>query len=160
MEIVQATPYHIEFLTPLFDQYRQFYRQGSDPEGGREFLLDRMKRRESIVYLALQDGRAVGFVQLYPCFSSTSMKRLWILNDLFVSPTARRSGIGKALIARARELAIENQCQGTSAFNRNPQYQRAGAVRTSRVPPGYGFLPILHGPLSFDTFRTSRTSLS
>jgi len=135
VEIVQATPYHIEFLTPLFDQYRQFYRQGSDPEGGREFLLDRMKRRESIVYLALQDGRAVGFVQLYPCFSSTSMKRLWILNDLFVSPTARRSGIGKALIARARELAIETSAKGlqlsTEIHNTNAQalYEQVGFRR-------------------------------
>ena len=112
MEILEAGLSEIELLAPLFDRYRQFYRQKSDPEGARAFLRERMERRESIVYLALLDGSAVGFVQLYPSFSSTSMQRLWILNDLFVAPSARRSGVAKALIERARQLAIATGAKG------------------------------------------------
>ena len=112
MEILEAGLAELELLAPLFDQYRQFYRQESDLNGACSFLRERMERGESIVYLAVLDTAAVGFVQLYPSFSSTSMQRLWILNDLFVAPSARRSGVAKALMERARQLAIATQAKG------------------------------------------------
>ena len=40
------------------------------------------------------------------------MKPVWILNDLFVSPEARHSGIGRALLERARTFAAETQAKG------------------------------------------------
>ena len=112
MEIREANLAELELLAPLFDQYRQFYQQQADLERARAFLRERMERRESTVYLALLDASAVGFVQLYPSFSSTSMQRLWILNDLFVAPAARRSGVGKALMERARQLALDTGAKG------------------------------------------------
>ena len=112
MEILEAGLAELELLAPLFDQYRQFYRQESDLNGACSFLRERMERGESIVYLAVLHTAAVGFVQLYPSFSSTSMQRLWILNDLFVAPSARRSGVAKALMERARQLAIATQAKG------------------------------------------------
>jgi ribosomal protein S18 acetylase RimI-like enzyme len=94
----------------LFDAYRQFYKQSSDYSGAHRFITDRLKASESMIFLAtLEEGkesRAVGFVQLYPAFSSISMKRLWILNDLFVIPEARKLGVGKALMESARQLAV------------------------------------------------------
>lgn len=95
----------IDDLAPLFDAYRVFYRQTSDMELARRFLLQRMKLRESVVFLARDaDTRAaLGFVQLYPGFSSVSAGRVWVLNDLFVMPDARGRGIGRALMQRARE---------------------------------------------------------
>ena len=33
------------------------------------------------------------------------MRRIWILNDLFVAPTHRRAGVGGALMARAEAFA-------------------------------------------------------
>ena len=112
MEILEAGLAELELLAPLFDQYRQFYRQESDLNAARSFLRERIERGESIVYLAVLNASAVGFVQLYPSFSSTSMQRLWILNDLFVAPSARRSGVAKALMARARQLAITTKAKG------------------------------------------------
>ncbi|WP_419165616.1 N-acetyltransferase family protein [Candidatus Palauibacter sp.] len=100
-------------LAPLFDGYRQFYRQPSDPEGARRFLAERLGAGESRVFVAeTPEGRAVGFVQLFPSFSSVSMKRLWILNDLFVVPEARKTGVGRALMERARQLAVETGAKG------------------------------------------------
>jgi ribosomal protein S18 acetylase RimI-like enzyme len=107
-DIVEATAEHIDLIAPLFDAYRQFYQQLPDLPGAREFLAQRLARQESVIYLALlQAGEpptAAGFVQLYPSFSSISMRRTWILYDLFVAPAARRHGVGKALLERARGL--------------------------------------------------------
>jgi GNAT superfamily N-acetyltransferase len=126
VEILEAGLAELELLAPLFDQYRQFYRQQSDLNGARNFLRERMELGESIVYLAMMGGSAVGFVQLYPSFSSASMQRLWILNDLFVAPSARRSGVAKALMERARQLANATRAKGLalSTWIENTSAQR------------------------------------
>ena len=103
----------VDRLAPLFDGYRQFYRQHADLEGARRFLAERLGAGESRVFVAeTADGWPLGFVQLFPSFSSVSMKRLWILNDLFVAPDARRSGVARVLMDRAREFAVETGAKG------------------------------------------------
>src|SRR5690348_1988430 len=92
-------------IAELFDAYRQFYGQPADPDGARQFLRERLQAGDSVVLVAERDKRLVGFTQLYPSFSSVSMKRLWILNDLFVLPTHRRSGVARALMSAAEDLA-------------------------------------------------------
>ncbi|MGQ7241948.1 GNAT family N-acetyltransferase [Salinicola sp. V024] len=104
-----AKPEDIDDLAPLVDGYRQFYRQPSDPEGARRFLLQRFERQDAQLLIALDDGgSAVGFVQLFPVPSTTSLGSRWILNDLFVVPEARRAGTGSALLQAARNLAAEH----------------------------------------------------
>jgi GNAT superfamily N-acetyltransferase len=104
----------VDAVAPLFDAYRQFYQQPSDPALARAFIAERLARSESVIFLAERDGRAVGFVQLYPLFSSTAARprRLWLLNDLFVSPSARGGGVARALMERARRLAEETGAAG------------------------------------------------
>ncbi len=99
-------------LAPLFDLYRQFYGQRSDLAAARAFLSERVRRDESVIFIASADDLALGFTQLYPSFSSVSVRRLWILNDLFVSPAARRAGVGRRLLERAREWAVETGAKG------------------------------------------------
>jgi len=94
-------------IVPLFGAYREFYRQAPNPEREREFLTERLPSEESVVFVAEIGGATVGFVQLYPLFSSLSLRRVWLLNDLFVRPDARRHGVGQALLRRAREFARE-----------------------------------------------------
>jgi ribosomal protein S18 acetylase RimI-like enzyme len=112
VRIVRATAKDAERVAPLFDAYRQFYKQKSDLTAARVFIGERLKRDESVIFLALAGEKPVGFVQLYPCFSSTAMKRMWILNDLFVAPDARRHGAAKALMERARQWAVETKADG------------------------------------------------
>ena len=95
----------LDQLVPLFDAYRRFYRKPGDLEGARHFLQARMQRGESVVLLALEGSRALGFTQLYPSFSSAAMARIFILNDLFVSPGARRRGVGADLLDAAARYA-------------------------------------------------------
>jgi len=95
-----ATVDDLEPLSDLFNQYRMFYRQPDDRRLALDFLAERMRKAESVVFVVpVTDGLA-GFAQLYPTFSSVSGKRAWILNDLFVSPHHRRQGVAGALLAR------------------------------------------------------------
>ena len=116
----------LDALVPLFDAYRRFYGQASDVAGARAFLADRFKRGESVIFLAVVDGAIVGFTQLYPSFSSVSMKRLWVLNDLFVTPDARKSGAGRALLERAERWAAETGAKGLTL---STQITNLGAQR-------------------------------
>lgn len=93
-------------LVVLFDAYRQFYRQPSNPNAAECFLRERLRREESVILLARQDtGEAAGFTQLYPSFSSVALAPVYVLNDLFVVPAARQSGVGGQLLTAARGFA-------------------------------------------------------
>ncbi len=101
----QATIGDLELLAPLFDGYRQFYGQPSDVAAARAFLLERFRHAESVIFVAFHAEEAVGFTQLYPTFSSVSLARTYVLNDLFVAPTARQLGAGRRLLDAAAEFA-------------------------------------------------------
>ena len=101
----QATLLDLEQLSTLFDRYRQFYGRASDVAAAREFLLARFTSKESTLLIAHEDERPVGFTQLYPSFSSVSLARIFILNDLFVSEQARRNGVASALMSTAVKFA-------------------------------------------------------
>lgn len=93
----------IEQITPLFNDYRVFYEQPSDMALARELLHARMAAQQSVVTLAFDgQGTACGFAQLFPLFSSLSASvassKVWLLNDLFVAPSARGHGVGAALL--------------------------------------------------------------
>jgi GNAT superfamily N-acetyltransferase len=103
VEVRQATVADLDCLVPLFDGYRQFYRQPSEPERARRFLLERFEHGESVIFIAFERQVPIGFVQLYPSFSSGAMARLFILNDLFVVAEARRRGAGPALLQAAAD---------------------------------------------------------
>jgi len=125
----------LDVTVPLFDAYRQFYRQPSEPERARRFLLERFENDQSVIFLAFEDAAAVGFTQLYPSFSSGAMARILILNDLFVAPEARRRGAGSALIQAAAEygrragalrLVLSTEVTNTAAQS---VYERMGWKR-------------------------------
>lgn len=101
----QAVETDLERLAPLFDAYRRFYGAAGDIPAASAFLADRIVRGESAVFMALEGDVAVGFTQLYPSFSSVSLARIFVLNDLFVVERARRKGIAAKLIAAAVDHA-------------------------------------------------------
>lgn len=106
MKVAIADIFDLDTAAGLFDQYRVFYGKPSDPEGARRFLAERLIHQQSVVLLARDGaGAAVGFVQLYPTYSSVSMRKKFILNDLFVEPAARKSGVGAALLEEAKRVA-------------------------------------------------------
>ncbi|TVZ50955.1 GNAT family N-acetyltransferase [Dokdonia sp. Hel_I_53] len=112
MEIRKATLDNLEDIIPLFDGYRQFYRQKSDLEAAKSFITSRLQYKDSTIFLCYKDDSAVGFTQLYPLFSSVTMQPMLLLNDLFIAENYRGQGIGTALINEAKELCTKTQQKG------------------------------------------------
>jgi len=111
-DIRRATLEDLDLVAPLFDGYRRFYGQPADIPRAKAFLRERLERNESTILLAMRDGTAAGFTQLYPLFSSVRTARLWLLNDLFVAEHARRGGVARALLDAAVAFAREQGAAG------------------------------------------------
>ena len=137
LTIKRAEKKDISALAILFDEYRVFYEQESDPKRAEVFLMERMENEQSVIFYAEIKGtdEPVGFVQLYPSFSSISLQSLWILNDLYVRKEARRLGAGRALLQEAEHMARLTGAKGltlsTSAHNSAAQklYESEGYIR-------------------------------
>jgi len=100
-----AGPADLDALAPLFDGYRRFYGEAADLDLARRFIGERLSRMDTVIFLAEASGQPAGFTQLFPIFSTTRCRRLWLLNDLFVDPANRTRGVGKALLLAARAYA-------------------------------------------------------
>ncbi|MDE5430561.1 GNAT family N-acetyltransferase [Elizabethkingia meningoseptica] len=112
MEIRTATIQDLEALASIFEKYRNFYHQPADYETAKSFLQERITQQESVIFVAETENKIIGFTQLYPLFSSTRMKKLWLLNDLYVEEEYRQKGISVALIDRAKQLCVDTDaCQ-------------------------------------------------
>lgn len=125
----------IEELLPLFLGYRVFYKREPLPEESRAYLRARFGAGDYVGFLARLDGKAVGFAILSATFSSGVMKRIWLLNDIFVEPSVRKTGVGAALMKRVEAFGRETGAGRLDLFtaqdNRTAQsvYERAGWVR-------------------------------
>ena len=112
-KIIKAGLKELEDLTALFNQYLVFYKKPSETEKAREFLNERISRNDAGIFLCVNDAEeTVGFTLLYPLFSSTRMRKLWLLNDLFVAPHHRGMGYSKLLIEKAKELCRQTNAAG------------------------------------------------
>ncbi len=105
MEVTLADSERVQEIAELFDDYRNFYQQESDIEGAVAFLKARFEKNDSVIYTANDHSRLAGFIQLYPSYSSVSMQRIWILNDLFVAEPYRRKEVAKQLMEAAKKHA-------------------------------------------------------
>ena len=139
MKVIKVSSDYLQELIPLFDGYRVFYKQASDPKAVAIFLTERIQKNDSVIFMAVdEDGNGLGFTQLYPSFSSVSMQRIYILNDLFVSEKARNQGVGEALMEQAKHFAREMGSRGLTletAIDNPAQnlYKRLGWVKDTEV---------------------------
>ena len=137
IHVRKAGPADLPELAALFDGYRQFYHQPSDLAKVARFLEDRLRNADSFVFLARveNDAKPAGFIQLYPIFSSVTIGRALILNDLFVSPGFRGRGVARALVERAAAFGRDTGAKylelATQVSNTGAQrlYEGAGWVR-------------------------------
>ncbi len=150
MEVIRVHADRVDEVAELFDGYRVFYKQESDIEKARTFLGERVANDESVIFAVESDaGKLVGFTQLYPLFSSVQVRRVWLLNDLFVAPEARRQGVGEMLMHAARKFAEETGAKGlaleTGLDNYGAQllYEKLGYVKQSGTM--WYFLNLLSG---------------
>lgn len=99
-------------MAQLFDDYRVFYRKESDLSAANDFIKERMLAEESVIFVHESGSDITGFTQLYPIFSSTRMRRIWLFNDLYIKPEFRGRGISKELIEAAKEHSRQTNASG------------------------------------------------
>ena len=141
--IRKATLADLDQLTVLFDQYLVFYKKPSNHKKHRAYLKERIENDEAIVFLAFDDeDQAVGFALNYVTFSSLLLKKIIILNDLYVDSKTRKNGTGEKLIQATIGLAKEIDTNlirlRTSKGNLIAQklYHKMGFVRDEHL---YGY---------------------
>ena len=111
--ISKATINDLTQLSVLFDEYRIFYECETDLQNCKSFLSERLSNSDSVIFVAKSaDNVLMGFVQLYPLLSSIRLKRLWLLNDLYVNPKFRGQKVSVMLLDRSKQLAQETQAAG------------------------------------------------
>jgi ribosomal protein S18 acetylase RimI-like enzyme len=135
MELQKASFKDVSEVAGLFDLYRQFYECDPDIVLAEKYISERIKNEDSTIFVAKDNGEAIGFVQMYPSFCSVEAIKIYILYDLYVDASARNSGVGALLMGRASEYAKE---QGASrvdlmtAFSNKPGqhlYEKIGYKR-------------------------------
>lgn len=120
-----ATDDDVDAVVDLFRQYLRFYDQEVPDAEARSYLTARRDAGDSVLLVAAlgpEDcdpeggtptddapavARVVGFAQSYPTWSSVSLSRSWVLNDLFVTPFARGTGAARALVQQTAQRAKE-----------------------------------------------------
>lgn len=136
MTVTAVAVADLDALVPLFAGYLQFYQVPRSATEIHAFLLERLQRGDAQLFIARDaQGMAQGFTQLYPLQSSLALAPAWLLSDLFVLPSARRQGVGEALMNAARAYAEASGACGlqleTAKTNLAGQalYERLGYVR-------------------------------
>lgn len=136
VQVHRADATHIDQVASLFDAYRGFYGQPSNLNQSRHFIAERIARDESVIFCARDaGGEALGFVQLFPTFSSIDAHRTWLLGDLFTAPAARGRGVATRLMNTARDFAVLSGAKDlvleTATDNHGAQrlYEALGYVR-------------------------------
>jgi GNAT superfamily N-acetyltransferase len=109
LSIVRADATHLTLVAPLFDAYRQFFTHGPDVETSERFIAERLSKADSVIFLARDGDSGLGFIQLYPLFSSWYARRIWFLSDLYVAEHARKRSVGRNLVQCVVEYAQETQ---------------------------------------------------
>lgn len=131
ISVRRATLDDLATVAPLFDAYRVFYKLPTDLDASSGYITDRLTGSESIIFLAAQNNgdeteRVLGFTQLYPSFCSLELRRIFVLYDLFVTPDARGTGAGTALLNHAADFGRAN---GAARLELSTAVDNLGAQR-------------------------------
>ena len=125
LKIIRANKNHIEAVSILFDLYRQFYKYKTNLTNSKNYIHNRIVNDESIIFICMENQRVIAFVQLYDTFDSLNLDKKLILYDLYVLSKYRKLGIGRKLMQKSKEFAINNNFSrielSTSKNNYNAQ---------------------------------------
>ncbi|MDR7076906.1 GNAT superfamily N-acetyltransferase [Neobacillus niacini] len=112
LTIRQANIQDLPKIVPIFDSYREYFKQVKDPVMVERFLFEKFEHLDSVIFIAEQQNEVIGFAQLYPIFSSLTLQRVWLLNDFFIAEEFRNCGVGTQLFARVKEFALITKSKG------------------------------------------------
>ena len=98
----------LEFIEGLAEYEKLAHEVVADEDRLRETLFG--DRPAAEVVLAEIDGEPAGFALFFHNFSTFLARRGLYLEDLYVKPEVRGHGIGRRLLSRLAEIALERGC--------------------------------------------------
>ena len=103
-----ATPGDVPVISQLIRELAAYEREPDAVEATEELLRTALfVERTCSAHVAENAGAVVGFALWYPTFSTwTGRPGLW-LEDLFVRPVARGTGLGRALLEALAAVCVE-----------------------------------------------------
>jgi GNAT superfamily N-acetyltransferase len=109
LTIAAVTAADLDDLAPLLRAYCDFYRVDPTDEALRALSVALLEHPEEGVQLIARDDTEtpVGFATIYWTWQTLHAARVGVLNDLYVAPSTRGGGVGRALIERCRQLCRE-----------------------------------------------------
>ena len=140
-EISRVTQGDLDELLLLMRAYCDFYEV--DPPDDALLALSRAliadPAREGVQLIARTNGEAVGFATIYWSWATTIAARIGVMNDLYVAPTARGSGVAdeliRACVEECRQHGAAELTWQTAKDNERAQrvYDRIGGTRAEWV---------------------------
>jgi GNAT superfamily N-acetyltransferase len=142
IDISRVTDADLGDLLPLLRGYCDFYEV--DPRDADLLAMARTliadPEHEGVQLIARNDdGEALGFATIFWSWSTSIAQRIGIMNDLFVAPAGRGTGVADALIAacveECRRRGAAKLTWQTAPDNAIAQrvYERVGATREEWV---------------------------
>ena len=104
--LTAPTRSEIEALAEIFDQYRAHYGEPADASRSGCWLEQWLGTGRLRGFVAEDSGSFVGFAMTMELPGSLRLAHYWQIRDLFVLPTHRRLGVGRALLASVQAAAI------------------------------------------------------
>src|SRR3954466_3560977 len=146
MVIAEVGEEDLADLLPLMAAYCEFYGAAPGADSllalSRTLLEDAGRDGLQLIARRRERGQALGFATLYWTWSTLRAARIAGMNDLFVVPDARGTGVAEALIdacrERCRERGMSRMEWRTAPANVQAQrlYDRVGAQRSEWIDYG------------------------
>jgi GNAT superfamily N-acetyltransferase len=141
LQIAPIEAAELERLLPLIAAYQRFYEVEEIDEGRNRAFFRRFlaPSEDGMLLGARNEGEIVGYACLYWTFTSLIPAETVLMNDLFVTETARGRGVGRALIEASAAVASERGAArlewATTPSNVTAQrlYDSTGAERSEWV---------------------------
>lgn len=112
VSIRPSTPQDCGTILRFVRELAEYEREPDAVEANEAMLADALfatpPAAEALI--AERDGVAIGFALFFHNFSTWTGKRGIYLEDLYVTPAARGSGAGKALLVHLAGLALDRGC--------------------------------------------------
>jgi len=111
LTIRPATPQDVALILRFVRELAEFEREPDAVKATEESLNHALfGERSAEAVIAEQDGEPMGFALFFHNFSTwTGLKGLY-LEDLYVTPEARGSGVGTALLRHLAGIALDRDC--------------------------------------------------
>lgn len=112
MHVRPAVPDDGARFLELVDELATFERmEGPSPEAARRLLDDAFgASRRFDLFVAEDEGRVVSYAAVFETYSTFLARPILHLEDLYVTPAARRKGVARAMMRRLAQEAVTRGC--------------------------------------------------